>query len=64
MGGWGGGIEMAACSVMCQVNIHVYERKGMGYKRISCFNHPRATKTIHVLYGGRAHYDSLIPSRL
>lgn len=53
IGGWGGGIECAACSRLMQVNVHIYEReKGSGYfnsrggggggafKRISCFDLP------------------------
>ena len=61
-GPWGGGIEMAACSVIYSVNIHVYERAQRGgYKRISCFDVPGASKTIHVLYTGSMHYDALVP---
>eukprot|EP00929_Paragymnodinium_shiwhaense_P112103 TRINITY_DN8035_c0_g2_i1.p1 TRINITY_DN8035_c0_g2~~TRINITY_DN8035_c0_g2_i1.p1 ORF type:complete len:563 (+),score=118.01 TRINITY_DN8035_c0_g2_i1:87-1775(+) len=67
MGGWGGGIEMAACSHLKQVNVHVYERnaqKKCEFKRISCFNiNPRCRRTIHVLYQGRMHYDSLVPKK-
>jgi len=61
-GGWGGGIEMAACSRLKTVNVHVYERsrKG-GYKRISCFDCPGSAKTVHVLYCGGVHYDALVP---
>lgn len=61
--GWGGGIEMACCSILKGVNVHVYENfpKG-GFKRISCFNVPAAKQTIHVLYQGRAHYDALVPT--
>jgi len=61
-GGWGGGIEMAACSLLKRINVHVYERQRSGqFKRISCFNHPSAPKasTVHVLYQGRMHYDAL-----
>ena len=61
VGGWGGGIEMAACSVVHNVNVHVYEKKRGSYKRISCFDAEGARKTLHVLYGGRMHYDALIP---
>jgi hypothetical protein len=48
-----------------QVNIHVYEadRRSGGYRRISCFDHPQAHHTIHVLYRGACHYDALVPSR-
>jgi len=61
-GGWGGGIEMAACSLLKNVNVHVYERGSGGYKRISCFDCPgHASKTIHVLYQGGVHYDALVP---
>lgn len=62
MSGWGGGIEMAACSRLKHVNVHVYEKRFTGFKRISCFNVPEATKTIHVLYQGGVHFDALVPS--
>lgn len=60
-GGWGGGLEMAACSILKKVNVHVYERRRAGaYERISCFDSPCSTKkTIHVLYQGGVHYDAL-----
>ena len=60
VGGWGGGIEMAACARLKKVNVHVYERAGGGFKRISLFDAPGgSTKTIHVLYRGGVHYDAL-----
>jgi len=59
IGGWGGGIEMAAFSQMKRVNVHVFERCSTGYKRISAFNVPGASKTIRVLYRGGVHYDAL-----
>jgi len=64
-GGWGGGIEMAACSLLKRVNVHVYERRrGGGFERISCFDSPTPTqRTIHVLYQGGVHYDALVPRR-
>jgi len=70
MSGWGGGIEMAACSLLKGVNVHVYEnlyrssRSGgsSDFKRISCFDSPNATRTIHVLYQGGVHYDALVPA--
>ena len=63
-GGWGGGIEMAACSRLKHVSVHVYERlRSGGFKRISCFSHPSAKCTVHVLYQGGMHYDALVPSR-
>jgi len=61
-GGWGGGLEMAACSLLMKVNVHVYERGSGGFKRISCFDHPgHVSKTVHVLYQGGVHYDALVP---
>jgi len=63
--GWGGGIEMACCSLLKKVNVHVYEGMGIGcnsdFKRISCFDSPNAAKTVHVLYQGGVHYDALQP---
>jgi len=67
MSGWGGGIEMACCSQLKNVNIHVYEsvsRNGCDFKRISCFDAPkqdRFVRTVHVLYQGGLHYDALQP---
>ena len=68
-GGWGGGIEMAACARLKQVNVHVYERqRGGNFKRISCFDCSEvgggrnARKTVHVLYCGGIHFDALVPS--
>jgi len=63
VGGWGGGIEMAACSLLKRVNVHVYERRRGGtFERISCFDSPTPTKqTIHVLYQGGVHFDALVP---
>jgi len=60
-GGWGGGIEMAACSLLKHINVHVYERRWLGgFKRISCFDSPdQPAKTIHVLYQGGVHYDAI-----
>eukprot|EP00602_Paraphysomonas_sp_CaronLab_P013768 CAMPEP_0185040072 /NCGR_PEP_ID=MMETSP1103-20130426/37692_1 /TAXON_ID=36769 /ORGANISM="Paraphysomonas bandaiensis, Strain Caron Lab Isolate" /LENGTH=218 /DNA_ID=CAMNT_0027579221 /DNA_START=205 /DNA_END=861 /DNA_ORIENTATION=+ len=65
MGAWGGGIEMAAVSMMRGVNIHVYERSGLGFTRISAFDHPdspETKKTVRVLYCGGVHYDALSAS--
>lgn len=61
--GWGGGIEMAVCSLLKKVNVHVYEKRGGAFQRISCFDHPDAKKTVHVLYQGGVHYDALVPAR-
>lgn len=64
-GGWGGGIEMAVCSCLLKVNVHVYERRGRrgAFERISCFDSPKPTnRTVHVLYQGGVHYDALVPS--
>lgn len=60
--GWGGGIEIAACTHVMKVNVHVYEQHGGNYKRISCFDHPSApqNRTVNVIYRGRMHYDALV----
>mmetsp|Transcript_36914 Transcript_36914/g.113749 ORF Transcript_36914/g.113749 Transcript_36914/m.113749 type:complete len:284 (-) Transcript_36914:204-1055(-) len=61
--GWGGGVEMAVCSILKAVNVHVYEHSyGSDFKRISCFDTPGSQKTVHVLYQGRCHYDALVPA--
>ena len=59
-GGWGGGIEMAAASHLKQVNLYVYERCSLGFKRISCFEVPGAKQTVRVVYQGGVHYDALV----
>jgi len=59
--GWGGGLELACFSRMKRVNVHVYERLGAHFKRISCFDVPRPVQTVHVLYQGGVHYDALVP---
>lgn len=63
-GTWGGGIEMACFSKLKGVNVHVYERSGMGYfKRISAFDceeSPEKKKIVRVLYCGGVHYDALV----
>ena len=57
-----GGIEMAVCSYLKNVNIHVYENAARAeFKRISCFDRPKAAKAIYVLYQGGMHYDALAP---
>jgi hypothetical protein len=61
--GWGGGIEMAACSRLLGVNVHVYERDGGAFLRISRFDAPRpTTRTLHILFQGGNHYDALEPA--
>ena len=68
--GWGGGIELAACSHAFAVNVWVYEKRRHGYERISTFDAPAkgaaaagaaASRTVHVLYQGGCHYDALLP---
>jgi hypothetical protein len=59
--GWGGGIEMAACARLKNVNVHVYQDRKGEFHRISRFDVPNSkprTKTIHVLYRGGVHYDA------
>jgi len=64
-GQWGGGIEMAVCSELKACNVHVYERSGVGYKRISAFDYhtqPEKRRVVRVVYQGGVHYDALVPS--
>ena len=43
------------------VNVFVYEgNEARGFKRISSFEVPGASRTVRVLYGGRVHYDALV----
>lgn len=59
-GVWGGGIEMAAVSHLKRVNVFVYQGDvSRGFKRISSFEVPHATKAVRVLYGSGVHYDAL-----
>ena len=59
---WGGGLEMAVCSHMKNVNIHVYESASPGaYRLIARFDSPKqAQRNINLLYVGRNHYDALV----
>jgi hypothetical protein len=57
---WGGGIEMATFAKMKNVNVHVFESCRQGYKCISAFDMENASKTVNVLYQGRAHYDAMV----
>jgi hypothetical protein len=62
-GQWGGGIEMAVCSMLKACNVHVYERSGLGYKRISAFDYhtsPEDKTIVRVVYQGGVHYDALV----
>ena len=62
-GAWGGGIEMASLSKLRGVNVHVYEKNGGYYKRISAFDHaesPQDKQTVKVLYCGGVHFDALL----
>jgi len=68
--GWGGGIEIAACSHAYEVNIWIYEKRRQGFERISTFDSPAVggrsgrhdgSHTVHVVYQGGCHYDALLP---
>lgn len=59
-GVWGGGIEMAAVSHLKRVDVFVYQGDvSRGFRRISSFEVPHATKAVRVLYGSGVHYDAL-----
>lgn len=42
------------------MNVHIYERRRGGFKRISCFDVKSPKATVHVLYCGGVHYDALV----
>jgi hypothetical protein len=63
---WGGAIEIAVCARIKNVEIHVYEKKGGNFIRISKFeatNSDSAPRVVSVLYGGRCHYDAMVVRR-
>lgn len=54
---------MACLSQLKDCNVHVYERTGPQYKRISAFDHPvdpEKKPVIRVLYCGGVHYGEII----
>ena len=54
---------MACLSQLKNCNVHVYERTGPHYKRISAFDHPvdpEKKQVIRVLYCGGVHYGETI----
>jgi len=69
---WGGAIEIAVFAQTKRCEVHVYERSGGGFLRISRFlpddqlsststsASTSASTVVSVVYGGRCHYDSLI----
>lgn len=60
-GGWGGALEILACSRLLNINIFVYEYKANKFINISCFVKKKETKPIFILYSNRIHYDAMIP---
>jgi hypothetical protein len=56
---WGGAIEMAACTRLFNVNVHVYSRTSKGYTRISTFANKDARQTVSVSYEGNCHYNTI-----
>lgn len=63
VGGWGGGIEMAAFARLKGVDVHVYEATGGAWRLISAFrgneDGKKSKRTVRVVYQGRMHYDAL-----
>ena len=58
--GWGGGVELVCCALSKGVNVHVYHPlPGDRYERVSCFDVDGASHTVHMLFEGGMHYDSL-----
>jgi hypothetical protein len=55
-------VGVRRASQMKDVNVHVYERSGLGLKRISAFDHPVCPESkpiVRVLYCGGVHYGKL-----
>jgi hypothetical protein len=55
-------VGVRRASQMKDVNVHVYERSGLGLKRISAFDHPVCPESkpiVRVLYCGGVHYGML-----
>lgn len=60
-GQWGGAIELAIFSHAHKAAVCVYEPDpGGGHRRISVFGSLSSPKALHLLYGGRVHYDALV----
>ena len=52
--------RLAIFSHTQQVTVCVYEpNPGGGFRQISVFGSPKGSKKLHLLYGGRVHYDAL-----
>jgi hypothetical protein len=58
-GAWGGGIELAVYAHLFNCEVHVYDRYGVGYRRISRFAQGSPGPPVSVLYVGGSHYDAL-----
>jgi len=60
-GQWGGAIELAIFSHAHKAAVCVYEPDPAGgHRRISVFGSLSSPKALHLLYGGRVHYDALV----
>jgi hypothetical protein len=60
---WGGAIEIAVFARIKRCEVHVYERTGGGFGRISRFlpqSQAAGDSAVSILYGGRCHYDLLV----
>mmetsp|Transcript_70363 Transcript_70363/g.228032 ORF Transcript_70363/g.228032 Transcript_70363/m.228032 type:complete len:80 (-) Transcript_70363:31-270(-) len=62
-GEWGGAPEIAVCARMVGLDICVYQPMYDGYELMAQFlgGGGEGSKTVHVLYIGRMHYDALVP---
>ena len=57
---WGGNLEIAAFTVMHNINVHVFVESGNEFRRTSCVHCPTDTdRKLCVLYVSNAHYDLL-----
>ena len=56
---WGGAVEIAICAQIKRVAVHIYERGGGGFARISTFGSDDSGQIVNIHYAGRVHYDAL-----
>jgi len=64
VGGWGGGIEMAAFARLKGVDVKVYEASNGAWRLIAAFqgnvDGKPTEKIVRVAYQGRMHYDAVV----
>jgi hypothetical protein len=58
--GHGGGLEIAVCSLLYNVNVHVFNRVRGGHERITCYDVEDGKRTLNLLYVSKIHFDVLV----